>query len=140
MFGPLCWGGCIEVVADLLVLAGGGGRGWQGSLISAVPSALAQVLGAHGTRARVRAVVLAGEPLTGHVIAGVRAALPGAVLRNIYGPTEATVYATAWRAGDADQVPLIGRPLWNTRAFVLDGRLGLVPPGAAGELYIAGAG
>jgi acyl-CoA synthetase (AMP-forming)/AMP-acid ligase II/acyl carrier protein len=33
-----------------------------------------------------------------------------------------------------------GRPVWNTRVFVLDDRLGLVPPGVAGELYVAGSG
>src|SRR5580704_13567245 len=140
IFGPLAWGGCIEIVADVLALADGGLRGWQGSLISAVPSALSQVLAVHGVRARVRTVVLAGEALSAHVIALVRAALPGAVVRNIYGPTEATVYATAWRAGEAGQVPMIGRPVWNTRAFVLDDGLDLVPPGVAGELYLAGAG
>ena len=140
IFGPLACGGCVEIVADLLTLADGAGQGWQGSLISAVPSALSQVLGVHGARARVRTVVLAGEALTAHVLAGVRAALPGAVVRNIYGPTEATVYATAWRAGAPGQAPMIGRPVWNTRAFVLDDGLGLVPPGAAGELYLAGPG
>ena len=66
---------------------------------------------------------------------------PGARILNIYGPTETTVYVTSWSSGDgADQVPAIGRPVWNTRVFVLDERLGLVPPGVAGELYVAGAG
>ena len=60
---------------------------------------------------------------------------------NIYGPTETTVYVTSWRCGDGgDRVPVIGRPIWNTRVFVLDGGLGVVPPGTAGELYVAGAG
>ena len=68
-------------------------------MISGVPSALSEVLSVHGARASARTVVLAGEALTGHAAAAIGAALPGAEVRNIYGPTEATVYATAWRAG-----------------------------------------
>src|SRR5581483_5590091 len=49
MFGTLAAGGCLEVVPNLLALAERGTRGpWRGSLISAVPSALAQVLAAPG--------------------------------------------------------------------------------------------
>src|SRR6185503_17222432 len=58
-------------------------------------------------------------------------------------PTEATVYATAWYSDQeivVDQAPPIGRPITNTRVFVLDGRLRPVPVGVVGELYIAGAG
>ena len=64
-------------------------------------------------------------------------------MANIYGPTEATVYATAWYAGDtvpAGSAVPIGRPVANATVYVLDGSLGLVPPGVTGELYIAGAG
>ncbi|WP_301175967.1 non-ribosomal peptide synthetase [Actinomadura geliboluensis] len=58
-----------------------------------------------------------------------------ALATNMYGPTEATIWATA-----AD-LPAsgIGTPFWNTRAYVLDARLRPVPPGVPGELYLAGA-
>ena len=143
IFTPLTSGGSIEVVKDLLALADSGGRAWDGSLISGVPSALSEVLAVHGARASARTVVLAGEALSGRTAVTIGAALPGAEIRNIYGPTEATVYATAWRAGRAGAPPTgatppIGRPVWNMRALILDERLGLVPPGVAGELYLAG--
>jgi len=60
-------------------------------------------------------------------------------LINSYGPTETTVNAAA---GFVDQGaagrPSIGRPVWNTRTYVLDSRLRPVPPGVPGELYVAG--
>jgi acyl-CoA synthetase (AMP-forming)/AMP-acid ligase II/acyl carrier protein len=143
MFGTLTAGGCLEVVPNLLALAERGDAGpWRGSLISAVPSALAQVLATPGVRAQAAVAALCGEALTGPVVAAIRAAVPGARIENIYGPAEATVYATTYvvPAGGEAVAPPIGRPIWNTRAYVLDERLGLVPPGVGGELYMAGAG
>jgi amino acid adenylation domain-containing protein len=143
IFGTLAAGGCLEVVPNLLALAERGPEGpWQGTLISAVPSALAQVLATPGVRAQAEVVALCGEALTGPVVEAIRAALPGARIENIYGPAEATVYATTYVVPEDSTAaaPPIGRPLWNTRVLVLDGRLGLVPPGVAGELYMAGAG
>ncbi|MEV6824241.1 amino acid adenylation domain-containing protein [Amycolatopsis sp. NPDC051102] len=65
--------------------------------------------------------------------------MPGTEAYNLYGPTEATVDALVGRFGDADR-PVIGRPVHNTRAYVLDGGLSPVPAGVPGELYLAGAG
>ncbi|MFC7310684.1 amino acid adenylation domain-containing protein [Streptomyces monticola] len=64
---------------------------------------------------------------------------------NAYGPTEATVDALYWEYGsggpgvETDSVP-VGRPLHNTRVYLLDERLRPVPPGVTGELYLAGHG
>ncbi|MFI7208350.1 amino acid adenylation domain-containing protein [Micromonospora aurantiaca (nom. illeg.)] len=62
---------------------------------------------------------------------------------NVYGPAE-THMATEWsldgEAEDWPQVVPIGRPIANDRVYVLDTRLDLMPPGTAGELYIAGTG
>ncbi|MBE8521983.1 amino acid adenylation domain-containing protein [Amycolatopsis sp. H6(2020)] len=65
--------------------------------------------------------------------------MPGTEAYNLYGPTEATVDALVGRFGDADR-PVVGRPVHNTRAYVLDGGLSPVPAGVPGELYLAGAG
>ena len=58
---------------------------------------------------------------------------------NLYGPTEYTINTLG--AGTGDSVtPTVGKPIFNTVAYVLDGWLRPVPAGVAGELYIAGAG
>ncbi|MDL4817070.1 non-ribosomal peptide synthetase [Actinomadura opuntiae] len=58
---------------------------------------------------------------------------------NLYGPTEYTINTLGGGTEDS-ATPTVGKPIWNTRAHVLDKWLRPVPPGAPGELYIAGAG
>ncbi|PWN68629.1 hypothetical protein C1631_018305, partial [Chryseobacterium phosphatilyticum] len=60
-------------------------------------------------------------------------------LYNLYGPTEATIYATYKQVEHGD-VHLIGRPVGNTSAYILDGCYRPVPVGAIGELYLGGNG
>ncbi|WP_157172647.1 AMP-binding protein, partial [Nocardia exalbida] len=56
------------------------------------------------------------------------------------GPTEAAVSITSHRVTLADEASVpIGAPEWNSRVYVLDGRLRPVPVGVSGELYLAGA-
>ncbi|XRQ13790.1 amino acid adenylation domain-containing protein [Actinomadura welshii] len=136
---PLTVGGEIEVVRDLLEIAERGG--WSGTLISGVPSAVSVLLARGGLRLAAGDVALGGEALPPQLVRDVRALLPDARISNIYGPTEATVFVTGWYDdGNTDGHAPIGRPMANTRAYVLDGRLRPVPVGVPGELYVSGDG
>ncbi|MEO8429874.1 MAG: amino acid adenylation domain-containing protein [Acidobacteriota bacterium] len=64
----------------------------------------------------------------------------GAALWNMYGPTETTIWSAVGRVQPGDGAPSVGRPIANTRLYVLDPDLRPVPLGVRGELCIAGAG
>ena len=90
--------------------------------------------------ASVRRVFCSGEALPGSLARRVVERLPWAGLHNLYGPTEAAVDVTAWACTPdrlTDTIP-IGRPIANTRMYILNGRCEPVPLGVAGELYIGG--
>ncbi|MGW5918026.1 amino acid adenylation domain-containing protein [Nocardia fluminea] len=92
-----------------------------------------------GSLGSVRTLLVGGEEFGPETVAAARRTVPGAQLHNLYGPTECTVCATAHRVTEAEHGTLpMGAPVWNTRAYVLDDRLHPVPPGVAGELYLAG--
>ncbi|OKI26952.1 hypothetical protein A6A25_06815 [Saccharothrix sp. CB00851] len=140
IFGPLATGGRFVLVDDVLALASlDGAAGVR--LVNTVPSAMRELIAAGAVPAGVRTVCLAGEPLTAD-LARRAWELPGLRrLLNLYGPSEDTTYST-WAdiaRGDGGPPP-IGVPLPGTRAYVLDATLAPTPPGAAGELYLAGDG
>ncbi|MEV0392205.1 amino acid adenylation domain-containing protein [Polymorphospora rubra] len=89
----------------------------------------------------LRQLLVGVEPLPEQGLHRIRETLPGLRILNGYGPTETAVYSTAYVDPEplARQCP-IGRPLANTRVYLLDERLEPVPVGVTGELYIGGAG
>ncbi|WP_043647536.1 non-ribosomal peptide synthetase, partial [Nocardia thailandica] len=89
--------------------------------------------------AALRRVLAIGETLPAALAARFAAGAPGTALFNVYGPTETAVSITCHRVCPADTASVpIGRPVWNSRVYVLDDRLRPVPAGVPGELYLAG--
>jgi acyl-coenzyme A synthetase/AMP-(fatty) acid ligase len=141
LLGPLAAGARAEVVPrDEAVDAAALGRRLRESgatLAQATPSSWRMLLDAGWTPPPGFRVLSGGEALPADLAARLR---EGGGLWNLYGPTEATVWSTAARV-DADAAPVpIGRPLANTRAYVLDARGEPVPAGVPGELWLGGAG
>ncbi|WP_203183063.1 non-ribosomal peptide synthetase [Streptomyces pratensis] len=96
-----------------------------------------------GTLGLLRLVASGGEAAAPGVLQRLATAHPGTAFLNVYGPTETTTFATRHRVRpgeDPGGVPPIGRPLDGMRVHVLDVAMRPVPPGAEGELYVAGAG
>ncbi|WP_213781847.1 amino acid adenylation domain-containing protein, partial [Caballeronia sp. dw_276] len=146
-YPPLLAGRCVTLVAP-------SGQGVEAlaqamrthpeRLVKLTPSHLKALLSLGVRGAATGVSVSGGEALGREVVRAWQSAHPGAVLVNHYGPTETTVGVCTYRVpagwtGPGSTAP-IGRPLANTRLYVLDSRLGPVPVGVAGELYIAGEG
>jgi amino acid adenylation domain-containing protein len=139
LFLPLAVGGTVVLAENATELPRLPARD-RVTLVNTVPSAAAELVRGGGIPASVRSVNLAGEPLKGALAEALHAAGVGTV-RNLYGPSEDTTYST-WTTvpRGAGREPTIGRPVANTRAYVLDGSLEPAPVGVPGELYLAGAG
>ncbi|WP_158071992.1 non-ribosomal peptide synthetase, partial [Kitasatospora sp. CB01950] len=131
--------GGAEGLAELLGATDGFG------LVKAVPGhlpLLSELLTPHQVAGSTRRLIVGGEALAGADVRAWLERVPGSVLVNEYGPTETVVGCCVFEvtAGQpiGESVP-IGRPIANTRLYVLDDRLEPVPVGVAGELWIAGA-
>jgi len=138
IFGTLCWGGKLVLVENALALPDVADQ--QIRYASMVPTAAAELLRSGGIPASLRTLFLGGEALPHELAQGIHGLGTVATVGNLYGPTEDTTYSTFARvANGADRV-LVGAPVANTRAYVLDGALHPVPVGVIGELYLAGDG
>ncbi|GAA0281300.1 D-alanine--D-alanyl carrier protein ligase [Methylorubrum aminovorans] len=116
-------------------------RHWV-SHLQCTPSMARMLLGSPEDRAGLdglRHLHVGGEAVSGDLVAELRAA-GVATITNMYGPTETTIWSSTQEAlPGAGTVPL-GRPIANTRLYVLDGRMRPLPPLLPGELYIGGDG
>ncbi|WP_244121399.1 non-ribosomal peptide synthetase/type I polyketide synthase [Burkholderia gladioli] len=151
-FAPLLAGGRLEMAApdghrDPVYLAGWL-RAQSIHTVQMVPTLLAGLLEIDGFAGcpALRRVFCGGEALPAALVERFRAKVPGVTLVNLYGPTETTIDSSSHVCTEPSSpaasagASVIGRPLPNTRLYLLDARLNPVPPGVAGELYVAGAG
>ncbi|SHE68680.1 fengycin family lipopeptide synthetase D/tyrocidine synthetase-2 [Seinonella peptonophila] len=91
----------------------------------------------------LRRIIFAGEALAPAQLKAWRKWYPNTELLNMYGPTEAAIYATVKQIDDqliTSNRSNIGKPLPTMRAYVLDEHQQFVPTGVIGELYLSGAG
>ncbi|MFF4385012.1 amino acid adenylation domain-containing protein, partial [Kitasatospora sp. NPDC001547] len=112
--------------------------------LKVVPSHLAALSAVAGPEQMLpaRSLVLGGEAAAPDWVRELVAAADGCEVFNHYGPTETTIGVATTRLtaeSVADGVVPVGRPVGNTRFYLVDARLQPVPVGVAGELYVAGA-
>lgn len=138
MFVPLMVGGTVILAKNALELPLLQARD-QVTLVNTVPSAMAELVRQGQVPPSVRVINLAGEPLPRELADAVYAGTNIEKLYNLYGPTEDTTYSTGELVARGAPVR-IGRPLPNTRAYILDAHGQPVPAGVSGELHLAGAG
>ncbi|MEO8191049.1 MAG: amino acid adenylation domain-containing protein [Acidobacteriota bacterium] len=91
---------------------------------------------------RLKWWVTSGETLPLDLFRRFRAAMPDAVLVNLYGSSEVSADVTFWdsRMGEPRHSVPIGRPISNMQVHVLDPRRQRVPVGIPGEIYVGGVG
>lgn len=142
LYIPLLAGGTVEIAPTGLaadgpalaaLLESSGATFWQ-----ATPTGW-QILLASGWKGspRLRGIS-GGEELRVGLARQIRACVDR--LWNMYGPTETTIYSTAAEVPPDPEFITIGRPIANTRVYVLDSHLAMQPIGIPGDLFIAGDG
>jgi arthrofactin-type cyclic lipopeptide synthetase C len=148
LFGPLLAGQQLRLLrsgTEIDALALGLGEELY-TLVKVTPSHLKLInleIRANGKASPTKALMIGGEALIPGEVAFWQQRFPDVRLINHYGPTEITVGCSSYEitqdVGGIDAIS-IGRPIWNTQVYVLDGQMEPVPVGVPGELYIAGAG
>ncbi|MGW1892943.1 amino acid adenylation domain-containing protein [Streptomyces sp. NPDC002004] len=139
LFLPLTTGATVILAGHALLLPSLPARD-SVTLVNTVPSAMDTLLRLGELPDRVRVVNLAGEPLPRDLVDRLYARDGVRKVYNLYGPSEDTVYSTFALVPEDGAKPLIGRPIANSQAYVLDSMMVPVPTGIAGELYLGGEG
>lgn len=88
----------------------------------------------------LRHIFCSGEALSAKVVNRVYSALPTVLVHNLYGPTETCIDVLYYDCPSKIKSMFIGKPINNTKAYILDTNIQFSPIGAIGELHISGIG
>jgi amino acid adenylation domain-containing protein len=139
-FVPLSCGGTLIVVGNILDVERMTNPD-RVKVISTVPSAMRELVAMKAIPASVMTVNLGGEAVPVGLAPQIYEGTNIKRVLNMYGPTEDTTYSTcAWLPREADITVPIGRPITNSKVYVLDAEMQSVPIGVTGDIYISGAG
>lgn len=139
LYLPLCAGATLLLAERQRLLEPGYLSGLDerhgATLFQATPSLCLALLETGWRPNAAMRMLVGGEAMT----AGLAGHLAGGPVWNVYGPTEATIWASSYPLASHTQgPPPIGQPIWNTQLFVLDELLEPLPADITGELYIGG--
>ena len=109
-------------------------------LINTVPSSMRNIIENEYDLNNVRAINLAGEPFPTDIAR--KLLMLEVEIRNLYGPSEDTTYSTCYKLSKNkiySTIP-IGKPIANSKAYILGDNGELLPPGVIGKLFLSGDG
>lgn len=142
LFLPLVSGGCVELVNR--EVAADGERLIQvlersgATIMQATPTTWRLMLQAGWKGKKGFKILCGGEAMPKEL--AVALCQRSGFVWNLYGPTETTIWSSIWKVEISEEPILIGRPISNTKMYILSESLEPVPMGVAGDLYIGGVG
>ena len=142
IFGTLTVGACLTLVSRAVATDGtqllANLADSNATVMQATPATWRLLLEAEWQGYKPLKMLCGGEALSPDLAS--KLLKRGTSLWNLYGPTETTIWSTAYKVESDDNSISIGRPIANTQIYILDSYLQPVPIGIPGELYIGGVG
>ena len=150
IFSALLAGGELHIASDAIRFDSGVFLPWlaEHGIASAYvpPLMLGELLAwaeSHPGSLSLKRLLVGVEPISEKLLASIMRSVPGLAIINGYGPTETTICSTLYdvRADSApERITPIGRPVQNSRVYLLDPAFRPVPVGVPGEIHIGGEG
>lgn len=139
LLAPLSCGGTVVITENALFLPEVM-KNHEISLVNTVPSAISELVKTNTLPPKIKTINLAGEPLPKSLADALYDKFGVEKVINLYGPSEDTTYSTVELIERNDEKVTIGLPVANTKIYLLNNSLQLVPEGFTGEIYISGKG